>query len=396
MIAKATTLVGLALVMGLAACGDDGKTAAPTTAAAPVSAGAGSPTAGATGFSLKGVCPDKVVVQTDWFPESEHGATFELLGPGYKASKSTGSVTGPLVFEGHDTGVQLEIRGGGPLLGAQNVTSQLYQDPSILLGYVNTDEAIKLAANNPTVAVVAPQDRSPMAILWRQDKHPNAKTIADIVKEVKSVSVFAGTTFADYLVAAGLVPDSKVDRNYQGDKVLSRSGDTAAQQGFITSEPYQYSTLATGPIPVAYELIDDTGWRVYPEPLAVKASKLTDPAVKACLAKLVPMFQHAQIDYAKDPAAADAAIIATNKTYDSFWHYGAGDAAFSLKTQLQHGIIANGSNNTLGDFDTARVDDLISKARPLFSKQGVAVPASLKATDIVTNQFIDPTIAFTP
>jgi hypothetical protein len=341
------------------------------------------------------VCPSTVVVQTDWFPESEHGATFELLGASYKASKSAGSVTGPLVFEGKDTGVSLQIRGGGPLTGNQNVTSQLYQDDSILLGYVNTDEAIKLAGNNPTVAVVAPQDRSPMAIMWRQDKYPDAKTIADVAKQVDSVSVFAGTTFIDYLVAAGLVPASKVDRNYQGDKVLTRD-PAAAQQGFVTSEPYQYSTLASGPVQVAFQLVDDTGWRIYPEALAIKASKLKDAHTAACLTKLVPMFQHAQIDYAKDPAAADKAIIATNATYDSFWHYAQGDADSSLAAQLKYGIIANGSNSTLGDFDLTRVDDLITKARPLFKTQGVDVPATLAAQDIVTNQFIDPSISFTP
>jgi len=389
MTARITMAAALALLLVLVSCGDDGGGSTATSAATSVVVTDSS-------VNLRGVCPDKVVVQTDWFPESEHGATFELLGSGYKPSKASGSVTGPLVFEGKNSGVSLEIRGGGPLTGNQNVTSQMYQDDSILLGFVNTDEAIKLYATNPTVAVVAPQDKSPMAIMWREDKHPNAKTIVDIAKEVNRISVFAGTTFIDYLVAAGLVPEGKVDRNYQGDKVLTRDGDTAAQQGFITSEPYQYATLASGPIKVADQLIDDIGWRVYPEALAVKASKLKDPKVQECLARLVPMFQHAQIDYAKDPSRADAAIIATNKAYDSFWHYAQGDADFSLKAQLTAGIIANGSNSTLGDFDLGRVDDLITKARPLFKSQNIDVPAGLRAENIVTNQFIDPSVSFTP
>src|SRR4051812_7250255 len=172
MTARITIAAALALVMVGVSCGDDSQ--ASTTTSASTAAVVNDPS-----VNLRGVCPDKVVVQTDWFPESEHGATFELLGPGYKASKGSGSVTGPLVFEGQNTGVSLEIRGGGPLTGNQNVTSQLYQDDSILLGFVNTDEAIKLYATNPTISVVAPQDKSPMAIMWREDKHPNAKTIAD-------------------------------------------------------------------------------------------------------------------------------------------------------------------------------------------------------------------------
>ena len=30
--------------------------------------------------ALAGICPEKVVVQTDWFPEAEHGGIYELLG----------------------------------------------------------------------------------------------------------------------------------------------------------------------------------------------------------------------------------------------------------------------------------------------------------------------------
>ena len=27
-------------------------------------------------------CPDPIIIQTDWFPESEYGATYELFGDG--------------------------------------------------------------------------------------------------------------------------------------------------------------------------------------------------------------------------------------------------------------------------------------------------------------------------
>jgi hypothetical protein len=376
----ATAIVGALMAAG---CGDD--SAAKARSVAP--AGSVDPA-----VDLRVVCPATVTVQTDWFPESEHGATFQLLGAGYQARKDRGSVTGPLTFRGKSTGVQLEIRGGGPLIGNQNVTSQLYQDDSILLGYVDTDEAIKLSKSNPTVSVVAPQDRSPMTIMWSAEDHPGITTIADIAKAVDTVSVFPGATFPDYLVASDLVPQSKLDRNYQGDKLLVAQGKSTAHQGFATSEPNQYSHLSTGPIKVAYQLVDDTGWRNYPEALAVKADKLRDTNTKACLKKLVPLFQQAQIDYATDPRMADDAIVATNKVYDSFWHYELADAQFSLREQLRLRVIANGVNNTLGDFDMTRVNDLIAKATPLFAKRGVSVKPDLRAEDIVTNEFIDPTI----
>jgi hypothetical protein len=63
--------------------------------------------------SLAGVCPNPVVVQTSWWPESTHGGIYQLLG---NATVDNGKKTirGPLVSGGVDTGVQLEIRAGGP------------------------------------------------------------------------------------------------------------------------------------------------------------------------------------------------------------------------------------------------------------------------------------------
>ncbi len=72
--------------------------------------------------SLKGVCPNPVVVQTDWWPEPEHGGTYQLLGAGYKVDANKKRVTGPLVTQGKDTGVQIEVRAGGPAIGFQQTS----------------------------------------------------------------------------------------------------------------------------------------------------------------------------------------------------------------------------------------------------------------------------------
>ena len=36
---------------------------------------------------LASVCPATVAVQTDWFPESEHGALYQMVGDGYTAGR---------------------------------------------------------------------------------------------------------------------------------------------------------------------------------------------------------------------------------------------------------------------------------------------------------------------
>ncbi len=50
--------------------------------------------------SLKGICPDPLVMQLDWQPESEHGGIYELVGNGYKIDKDKKKVIGPLMASG--------------------------------------------------------------------------------------------------------------------------------------------------------------------------------------------------------------------------------------------------------------------------------------------------------
>jgi hypothetical protein len=84
-------LVAIALAVALvgSACDDDGESAAPASTAA-----TGDP------LDLKGVCPDPIVVQKDWQPESEHGFLYNLVGADYQADTDRKRVTGPLVAQG--------------------------------------------------------------------------------------------------------------------------------------------------------------------------------------------------------------------------------------------------------------------------------------------------------
>ena len=43
--------------------------------------------------SLKGICPNPLVMQLDWQPESEHGGIYELVGNGYKIDKDKKKVS---------------------------------------------------------------------------------------------------------------------------------------------------------------------------------------------------------------------------------------------------------------------------------------------------------------
>ena len=59
---------------------------------------------------LSADCPEKVIVQTDWNPEAEHGHLYQLLGPEPAIDAGGKRVAGPLFDRGKYTGVDIEIR----------------------------------------------------------------------------------------------------------------------------------------------------------------------------------------------------------------------------------------------------------------------------------------------
>jgi hypothetical protein len=145
----------------------------------------GQPTAGAGSsdpLDLRGVCPSTIVVQTSWTPEVESfGALYALLGPNPQIDAKQKRVTAPLTAQGKDTGVKLELRAGGPAIGFEQATAQLYKDPDVHLAVPSaTDEVIQLSKTQPTIAVLALVDIDPQIILWDPQKHPDWNIIADI------------------------------------------------------------------------------------------------------------------------------------------------------------------------------------------------------------------------
>ena len=338
--------------------------------------------------ALAGICPEKVVVQTDWFPEAEHGGIYELMGADAMSSKDTGATTGTLTYEGVDQGVQLEIRAGGPFLQTPVVTA-MYADDAITLGYVGTDVAITRFADAPTIAVFNALNINPQVVLWDAAKHPTAQTLADVAKAVKSVFVYGDPAWARYFVAQGILTKDQIDSNYKGNLLLAT--EDAAHQGFATSEPYKYENLSTGAVHVAYTLIHDLGWNSYAQNLAIRADKL-EP-LSACLKALVPMMQQAQLDYIAAPERANAIIKAAVVAFDSWWTQSDGDLANGAAQLRDLHLVGNGDTPTFGDLEEARVNDFIGKATPVLREQGLEI-GDITASDIVDNEFLNPDITY--
>ncbi|MGB8861798.1 MAG: ABC transporter substrate-binding protein [Ilumatobacteraceae bacterium] len=377
---RSTKLLALPVLaaFALGACGDDTKS--------------DSGSSGGKG-SLSGICPDTIAIQTDWMPEAEHGFLYQLVGAGYTIDSGKAYVTGPLKdSKGEDTGVKVQIRSGGAPQQFQPVTQIMYNGDA-LLGYVYTDEAVQFSGEFPTVAIESGFDKNPQMIMWDPGTYPDVKTIADLGKTDATVRYFSGAAYMDFLTGTGVLNKDNVDGSYNGDPSLFIADEgKAAQQGFGSAEPYLYKNeLKDWGKDVAFQYINDAGWKNYAESIATKPENIEK--YSDCFKKLVPIIQQASVDYLNSPATANAIILDASTTFgaDFGWTYTQGAVDFGVATIKKDKLVANGPDG-MGSFDMDRVNELIALAVPIYEAQGAKTKDGLKAEDIVTNQFIDPSI----
>jgi hypothetical protein len=371
-------LAPLVCIAALAACGGDSESSAE------FASGDG---------ALAGVCPDNVVIQTDWNPEAEHGFLYNLVGDGYDVDEKAAAVKGPLWSEGADTGVAVEIRAGGPAVSFSPVLTEMYTKPEILLGFVSTDTQIRQSVEFPTKAVVAPFTINPQIIMWDPATYPDVKEIADLKNEDVKIRTFQGVSYVKYLVSSGIIDESQIDATYDGTPAsFIAAGGKDAQQGFGTSEPFLYeNVLDEWAKPVAYQYLHAAGWTTYAQSLAGKPDVVE--ANKECLELLVPIIQRSQVEFVTSPDRANAIILDAVEQINNGWVYTADQAAASVEKQLSDELVANSPDGTLGSFDLERVTEFIAKAEPIFSAEGDKVKENLTAKDLVTNDFIDPSVS---
>ena len=366
----------------LAACGGSDTAAPDTTAAA------------ATGVDLVAAgCPETVSLQTDWNPEAEHGNLYQLIGPGYTVDKEKLRVSGDLMAGGKTTGVKVEIRAGGPAIGYSQVTAELYKDPSILLGFTSTDEAVSHSGDEfPTIAVVAPFNINPQIIMWDPATYPDEKTIADLKATGAKVRYFDGAAYMDYFTSTGILDKKQVDGTYDGSPAsFIAAGGKDTHQGFGTAEPYFYkNVLKDWMKDVGYQYIHDAGWTAYAQSLGGTPANITK--YDSCLKALVPVIQQAALDYVAAPDTANAIILDAVNQYNNGWVYDAGQAKAAVVKMQEDKLIANSPDGTLGSFDMDRVTAFIATAAPVFTSTGSKVKDGLVADDIVTNKYINPAI----
>ncbi|MDV8001504.1 ABC transporter substrate-binding protein [Rhodococcus sp. IEGM 1408] len=362
--------------------------------------GGDSGSAEASGYSgeigavdLSDVCPATVVVQTDWNPEAEHGHIYELLGPDPKIDAGAKKASGPLFSSGEYTGVDVEIRVGGPAIGFQAVSAQMYTDPDITLGFVDADQAIQVSSSNPVTSVFAPFEINPMMIMWDPETYPDVKEIADLKEKEARVLTFETDTYWRYLTGAGILDEGQIDGSYDGStsSFVADQGKSA-QQGFVSSELYVYENdLPEWNKPIAYQLVHDAGYPSYKSAVSVRSGEVEE--LTPCLEKLVPVLQQGVVDYLADPQPTTDLMLDMVDQYSTGWVYSQEQADYGLKTIRELGLVSDGTNGTIGDFDPARWERLIELNRPIFAEAGIEIAEPMTPETVMTNEFIDPSIS---
>jgi len=381
----------------LAACGQGPSSSA---------SGSSSTTATAASFqathfttSLKGICPNPLIVQTNWLPEPDHGALWELIGAGGKMAQYT--YTGPL----GSTGIKLEIIAGGPGDNYESEPTVLYAGNPVVrvtpdLGMGSEDTIIELSKRFPAVGVVALQEHDPLVFISDPKTFPNLSTISDLIAAAYKGAHFyvsgLQNAYVQYLISKG-VPESAFIGGYAGDLAKFVTGQgMIIQQGYATSEVYnlEHATPAWDK-PVDFHFISSYGMNDYDEVVEVAKDKL--PAMRACLQRLVPMIQQAAVDYIEHPQVVNEVLAKFNSGgYGaSYWSTSLAYSKAAVATMLRYDLVGNseGGKGPIGMINLARVQQNIATLLPIYERQGAtSVNPSVTASQVATDAFIDPSI----
>ena len=339
---------------------------------------------------LRGICPSPLVVQTSWYPESTHGGLFQLLGGNYRVDKGHKRVTGPLVSHGADTGIELEIRAGGPAVGNVPVSALMTTDRSIVLGQQATeDQVLGWASKQPTVAVIAPFDVDPLVFIWDKDRHPEFNSLQDVGQTTTKVLTFRSANI-DYLLGAGILRASQVDYSYDGSPSRLMADRNIVVGGFSTNEPFIYKSLG---VDVAYQYVSETGYPDYRNELAVRRD--AQPQLNTCLEKLVPVLQQGMVDFMGRPEPVLQLIVKLNKEYSSPFPYPIDQARAGVEVMKNDGLVENPASMrgaAFGALDTHRVRRMLDILRPIYGAQKKALPVDATPDALATNQYLDASI----
>ena len=199
-------------------------------------------------------------------------------------------------------------------------------------------------------------EKNPQMIMWDPATYPDVETIADIGEAGILVRYFGGAAYMDYFTQTGHPLQPTRSTAATTARRRTSSPPRARTPSRASARPSRTSTRTRSPDwgkPVAYAYINDAGWENYAESIATKPENIE--TYRDCLAALVPIIQQSTVDFLADPDATNALIIEAVEAFDNGWVYTQGVADYAVETMQADGLIGNGPDDTVGNFDLDRV-----------------------------------------
>jgi len=366
---KATKAIALASVttIALAACGSDSDSDASQD---------GSTSA----------CPSELVIQTDWFPELEHGGTYQLIGPDGTADKDTVSYSGPVQEQYAVGGLEtITIK----TVNFDKSNASVLADGGADMAYLTTSDIIKDSGAIPLVAIAKTLDQDPQMVMWDPTVN-DVQSPADIAGTGAQVLHFPANAYVDFMISEGMVTEDQSNPSYDGsDAAWVADGGTFFQQGFATNEVYKYENDIAwkdgAPADVSFYTVKELGFENYPAAITMLESRVEE--LDSCLTELVPVMQQAWIDFLDDPKPITDAMISINETHDGFWGLSEGLNEAGMALIESEGFGANSPDGTYCSFDPARMDTLYGILQPIYADQGTEIADSVEG--VYTNKYCE-------
>jgi NitT/TauT family transport system substrate-binding protein len=262
-----------------------------------------------------------VRLQTDWYPQPEHGGFYDAQIRGYYK----------------DEGLDVTILPGGPYVN----TGQQVSSGTVQFAMGSSDNTLESIGNGvPLVAVAATMQHDPQAIMVHQDSPVHS--FQDLDGHAVAIRLGASTWF-EYLVKRYQLRNVReIPATYSVANFLH--DPTYIQQIFVTSEPF-FARQAGAPVRAL--LISQAGYDPYRVFLTSKSFLQQHPEI---VAKFVRASLRGWRDYLVHPDDINAAIAKLNPAMS------VPQMKFSYEAlRDQHFVTGDAPNGAdLGRFDPAR------------------------------------------
>jgi NitT/TauT family transport system substrate-binding protein len=262
--------------------------------------------------------PAGITLQTDWYPQPEHGGFYDALLKGYYK----------------DEGLDVHITPGGPFVSVENQVS----GGAAQFAMGSSDQILVAVSRSlPVVAVMATMQQDPQAIMLH--KNSPVQSFADL--NGHTIAVKPGSIWFQYLLKRyDLSSVREIPATYSVANFLQDSD--YIQQCFVTSEPY-FARKSGAEIKTM--LISDTGYQPY-RVVFTSTSFLHDHP--ELVAKFVRASLRGWRDYLADPTTANTEISKLNPAMSP------DQMQFSTQTLRDQHFITGPDPSQLGHFTPNR------------------------------------------